>query len=407
MKWQALNRVFGGALLVAGTCIGAGMLGVPIATAAAGFYPSVVAFVFCWAMMTLSAFLMLEISLCYPEGSNLISMAKATLGRSGQWIAWFCYLLFLYSLMAAYTSGGAGIIAKIFNKLGIHESFSLYAFIGFFAAVVYLGTKWVDGINRIMMVGLIIAYVALVSLAAPEVKVEKLNEGSAQFLFMAAPLLVTAFGFHLLIPSLKNYMHSHVKELRLAIFFGGLLPLVVYLLWEYIVLGLVPVYGSAGLLAIDQSPQPVVALTQALSDTLNNQWVTLFARTFGFCAILTSFVGVALGLFDFLSDGFQIKKSPVGKSMLTVLTFLPPALFSLFYPAGFLLALRYAGIFAAILLVMYPALMVWSHRYRLKQKSEYQVFGGRGVLLLVMIFGFGVICLEVLQELHLLPLPNV
>tara|TARA_R110002110_G_scaffold400317_2_gene616679 strand:+ start:33618 stop:34841 length:1224 start_codon:yes stop_codon:yes gene_type:complete len=407
MKWQALNRVLGGALLVTGTCIGAGMLGVPIATAAGGFYPAAAAFIFCWMMMTLSAFLMLEISLCYPEGSNLISMAQATLGQSGKWIAWVCYLLFLYSLMAAYTSGGSGIVAKIFNKLGIAEELSVLAFVGFFAVFIYLGTQWVDGINRIMMVGLIVAYVALVSIAAPEVEIEKLHNGEAKFLFMSAPLLVTAFGFHLLIPSLKNYMHSHVKELRLAIFLGGLLPLIVYLLWEWVVLGLVPVYGEAGLLALDKSPQPVVALSQALSGTLNNQWMTLFARIFSFCAILTSFVGVALGLFDFLSDGFHIKRSPTGKIILTVLTFLPPTLFSLFYPAGFLLALRYAGVFAAILLVMYPALMVWCHRYHLRQKSEYQVFGGRGVLLLVMIFGCGVICLEVLQELHLLPLPNM
>lgn len=406
MKWQAVNRILGGALLVSGTCIGAGMLGLPLSTAAGGFYPSVIAFVLSWLFMTLSAFLMLEISLCYPEGSNLISMAKSTLGQSGKWIAWFCYLLFLYSLMAAYTTGATTIVAKIFAKLALPEELSLITFVGFFSLVVYLGTKWVDGVNRLMMIGLIIAYAALVVFAAPSVETAHFAQGDAKFLVMAAPLLVTSFGFHLLIPSLKNYMHSHVAELKMAIFLGGLLPLLVYLLWEFIVLGAIPASGPDGLISISQSDKPLVALTQALSGKMQNLWVTLTSRGFSFCALLTSFIGVALGLFDFLSDGLQIKKTSMGKIALAALTFLPPALFSIFYPAGFLLALRYAGIFAAILLVMYPALMVWRHRYVLNLPSPYKVFGGKAILILVIIFGCVVIGLEVMQELKLLPMPN-
>ena len=53
----------GGVLLVAGTCIGAGMIGVPVKTAASGFYPTLIAFVLVLAIMTMSALLFLEASL--------------------------------------------------------------------------------------------------------------------------------------------------------------------------------------------------------------------------------------------------------------------------------------------------------------------------------------------------------
>ena len=50
-----LSRLVGAVLLVAGTCIGAGMLGMPILTGAAGFVPSIAAFVGGWLFMVVSA----------------------------------------------------------------------------------------------------------------------------------------------------------------------------------------------------------------------------------------------------------------------------------------------------------------------------------------------------------------
>ena len=38
------GSVFGGMLLIAGSCIGSGMLGIPIVTGVAGFFPSLLMF---------------------------------------------------------------------------------------------------------------------------------------------------------------------------------------------------------------------------------------------------------------------------------------------------------------------------------------------------------------------------
>jgi tyrosine-specific transport protein len=190
---------------------------------------------------------------------------------------------------------------------------------------------------------------------------------------------------------------------------GSLLPLIVYLLWEIIVLGVIPVSGEKGLVAIlhqehVSGKQAVIELTQLLSHLLHNQHINLLAGIFGLCAMLTSFIGVALGLFDFFADGFHIPKTAKGKVILALLTFFVPVMIAIFYPR-FITALHYAGFFAAILLVIFPALMVWIGRYRLQIKSEYQVMGGKALVVATFLFGMGVIVLEVLHRLNKLPTP--
>ncbi|MBS0286756.1 MAG: amino acid permease [Proteobacteria bacterium] len=409
MSGFSINKVFGGAMLVSGTCIGAGMLALPVSTAAGGFYPSSMVFIFCWLMMTFSAFLMLEVSLWYPEETNLITMAKSTLGKPGEFIAWATYVLFLYALMTAYTSGASGIIGKILGTMGFDESLGLWITVVIFAAIVYFGARSVDWANRIMMIGLIGAYVALVGIVIPKVSPQMLADGHPKYLWTTGPLLVTSFGFHLLIPSLKNYLSSDVKALRWSIFFGSLLPLIVYLLWEVLVLGVIPVKGEQGLVAIlhaehHTGKQAVIELTQLLSHLLKNSHVTVLAGVFGLCAMLTSFIGVALGLFDFFADGFHIKKTVRGKFTLAALTFLPPVLMALFYPR-FITALHYAGFFAAILLVIFPAVMVWWGRYCQHKEAQYRVMGGKAAVIATFLFGVAVIILEILHRLEKLPTP--
>jgi tyrosine-specific transport protein len=182
--------------------------------------------------------------------------------------------------------------------------------------------------------------------------------------------------------------------------------------WELLILGVVPTHGEQGLIAILQAEhhsgkQAVIELTQLLSDMVQNPKITFYARSFGLFAILTSFIGVALGLFDFLADGFSVKmKTAKNRFVLAVLTFLPPILIAIFYPR-FITALHYAGLFAAVLLVILPALLVWWGRYRLGLNPPYRVWGGKTMIVLVLLFGFGVIALEIMDHLHVLPVPTM
>ena len=114
------SRFIGGILLIIGTSIGAGMLALPIANAATGFWQSSIFLFLCWVFMTLGAFFILEANLYLPKGKNMISMAQATLGNYGLLIAWVSYLFLLYTLLSAYISGGTDILNSLLLKIEIH-----------------------------------------------------------------------------------------------------------------------------------------------------------------------------------------------------------------------------------------------------------------------------------------------
>jgi len=65
-------------------------------------------------------------------------------------------------------------------------------------------------------------------------------------------------------------------------------------------------------------------------------------------------------LCDFLADGAKINKTSKKGILVYVGTFIPPLSVVLLAPNIFIAALSYAGIFCIILLMLMPALMVWS-----------------------------------------------
>ena len=49
-------------------------------------------------------------------------------------------------------------------------------------------------------------------------------------------------------PHLMTYMDRDVKKVRISIILGTSIPLLVYLVWETLILGIVPIEGPGGLL---------------------------------------------------------------------------------------------------------------------------------------------------------------
>ena len=104
-------------------------------------------------------------------------------------------------------------------------------------------------------------------------------------------------------------------------------------------------------------------------------------KIFSTLALVTSFLGVALGLLecieDLLKQSFDIH---AGRISLGLMTFIPPVLFSLFYPEGFILALGYAGQMFAFYAVVLPVALVWKAR-SIHPNLPYQVWGGKALLI--------------------------
>jgi tyrosine-specific transport protein len=172
---------------------------------------------------------------------------------------------------------------------------------------------------------------------------------------------------------------------------GSAIPLMIYLVWEWLILGIVPLQNFQ--VALDQGE----IATEALKNAVGVSWVVDIAQAFAFFAIVTSFLSVSLSFVDFLADGLKIKKTPKGKVILTLLVLGPPFLCALLYPTIFLIALNTAGGFGAVILFgILPALMAWKGRYTQKLALPQLVPGGKPLLIAVMAFALWVIVLQII-----------
>ncbi|WP_131782747.1 amino acid permease [Legionella gresilensis] len=369
-------KFIGGILLIVGTSIGGGMLALPVATAAAGFWSSSIFLLLCWAIMTLGALFILEANLYLPPGKHMVSMAAATLGNSGLLVAWLSYLFLLYTLLSAYISGGADVMGSLFSRVGIslQEWQSSLLFTLLFGSIVYSGIHKVDLLNRALMFGKLAVYLILVILIAPHVHMVNLAEGNYRYINASIMILITSFGFAIIVPNLRDYFNDDLITLRKVILIGSLIPLICYLAWNAVIIGSLPAQGEKGLAALMQSEHTTSDLANVLSSTVQSTTINTFFNFFTSICMLTAFLGVALCLISFLADGLKVEQKGRNGLLLFILTFLPPLLIVIYYPGAYIHALNYAGIICVILLLLLPALMVAYGRK--KFTGRYQVLGG-------------------------------
>ncbi len=384
---KAYSKVLGGALIIAGTSIGAGMLGLPVATAEGGFFPSLLIYFICYLVMTITGLLYLEITLKLPEGSNIISMAKNYLGNHWKIVVWLVYLFLFYCLSVSYLSVGAKFFTAALGDK-VPYVVGLMLFLGLFGSMVFKGVRWVDKANSVLMIGLLISYFAFVVIGFPYVDTTHFVYADASKALIALPVILVSFGYQATVPSLVQYMKRDVNKIRLSIVLGTTIALGVYLLWQYLVVGIIATEGVGGLI---EAKKMGVSVVDTLKMCTQHPYLSVLGQLFGFFAITTSYLGVNLGLFDFIADGLSLAKKGLPKVLVASLTFLPPAIIVMLYPNVFLKALSYAGGFGgALLLVALPVVMVFMSRFVKKDPKSGYIFPitriGLVMLLLFVMF---------------------
>ncbi len=406
-KDNGTGSVLGGMLLITGSCLGAGMLGIPIMTGISGFFPSMLMFFLAWLFMTTTALLVVEANSWFKRQVNLLSMTEYALGRWGRVVCWVTYLFLFYALLVAYISGIGGLTSSFFQ---ITFSVNLPLWVGclffvlLFGWIVYLGTRRVDHCNRVLMFGKIAFFVLLVLVGVNYLTPSLLLRTESQYMLNSLPLLVIAFGFHNMIPSLTAYLKGDIRRVRITIIGGSLMVLVIYFIWEVVVLGTVPVGGADGLVASLKMDREA---SQALAAVINSPWVRTFSQGLAFFALLTSFLAQALSLVHFLSDGMKIKYTKSENVGVCAMALVPPLIVALIYPQLFFQALNFAGgICAVILFGLLPAAMVWIGRYRKSPPGVRQVPGGKATLVLVALFACFILFVQLSSMLGAPYIPN-
>lgn len=394
------SKIFGSTLIIAGTTIGAGMLALPLASAGIGFSISLMIMVSLWALMAFTALLMVEVHQEAQSNATLHTLAKQILGPRGKLIASFSMLFLFYALCAAYIAGGGAQFAtRVTQWFGVQVDGALATtlFTLLVATIVTIGTSTVDKVNRVLFTLKIVAMVAVLFFLAPNVsQAYLLSMPLEQGLVVASiPVIFTSFGFHGSIPAIVRYLDGDTGSLRKAVLFGSLIPLVIYIFWQIVTLGVVK---QDDLLA----NSALSGLIAQLAITVHQSQLGTLVGVFADLALLTSFLGVSLGLFEFLVDTLKKQQGNSNRVIAAVVTFTPPLGFALFYPQGFITALGYAAIALTILAIFLPVAMVNKVRKQNPQRA-YRVAGGQVSLLLTGGVGVLIVTAQLLISLGLLP----
>ena len=379
------NKTFGSALIVAGTTIGAGMVSMPLTSAGMGFGYTLLLLLILWGLLSYSALLFVEVyQKAERQDAGIATLTEQYFGMTGRVLATLSLVVFMYAILTVYVLMSSDLISTVMPSLKEYGQEISIAFTIFFGIFIIAGTGKVDLATRMLFIAKLAALVVLLFFMLPKVTMENLMAMPLDkwLIVSASPFFFTSFGFHVVIPSINRYLDGNVKRLRLAIIGGTALPLAIYILWQMATHGVLSQATFVQILA--QNPT-LGGLVEAVTQITGSEAIGWSVRLFSLFALITSFLGVALALFDCLDDLLKRVKVRTNRLKLGLLTFLPVLFFALFY-RDFLAVLALAGQMFTFYGLVLPVGLAWRFR-KLHPNMPYRVIGGNFSLLFALVLG--------------------
>jgi len=372
-----MNKKFGGILLVAGTCIGSGMIALPMVLAKLGLIPSLLLMLATWFVMYYTSLINLELNLQANQGLSLAQLGRYFSGKTAEIVGLVSLKLLSYSLLAVFIYGGSSIIKEFLStQLGKEFSFYQVAYCYTLVAIslLLLPLRIIDYLNRILCLGLlavIALFLAGLVLSVQWTHLPLFGPSTHDFSTWTAviPIVFTSFGFQVIFHTLTNYCHKNPKMLKQVFFWGSLIPAAVYLLWTSCILGVVYHKAPEFYSRMIHGHTEVGELIQVLSGMTSWHCLQLFVWGISSLAIITSVLGVGLGLVDSLTNHLEVKVTHphMRKVYAVLLTLLPAYLAVIYVPNAFITVLGFVGMILAVLAIILPIYLFW----KVKSKTLY------------------------------------
>lgn len=395
------SKVVSLALLIAGSALGAGLLGLPILTGLAGAVPSAALTVLLWLMMVGVGLILVDQTL--DSGltrGDLGPIYRARLGRWGEAAAGVIYLILFHGLLTAYLSGAGEVLSQLTSTAQARP----YLTVGFFivgAGLVLFGLDLVRRCNAWMMGLLILSFGLLVAASLAGFRPARLAEADWLFAPGAAPIILCAFGYQNLIPLVCRTLDQDRRRISRAIVLGTGLVLAINLIWIVLIIGALPLKGPGGgnILAAFNHNQPA---TIPLAVALDSKLIVFSGLVFSVLAMLTSYVAVGSALISFTGDLLRAAGLSGRPGLARLLTLGPSLVATWLFPHLFLSLLNLVG--GGCLIVLFgimPCLMALRSG-RARDQNPWRGRGLAGLLLALFVIILG---LEIMQEIGWLSIP--
>lgn len=379
--------------LVLGTMLGAGILGLPTSAGLSGLAACITAQLLVASAMLFSAVIIINENVSARKNNfNYPSLYESCLGSKGKWLAVTANIIILYGLLIAYISGSTSVVSHL---TGIPDNYQKPLMVAIYLVLSIMsmgGLELIKRYNSVLVFFLLGSFIVMLCLLFSRVNLSNLMKyNDFGFLPSVFPIIVSAFCFHTIIPSICSASRWHKKNIITAVIISLVFVFFLNTFWIGAVIGILPLEGDAGL---DYAYRHGMPATIPLDNMIDSDLFTALSVSFALLAIITSFIGVSISLKDFLRDILENTFGYTSRSLNLIFTFIPPILISLLYPDIFLDAMNIVGgVGIVILFGILPAVI------HIK-KSATRLSAALGILMLLVFISF--LLFEVCQETGLL-----
>ncbi len=280
--------------ILVGTTIGAGIFGLPYTIARIGFLPGLFYLLILGGLILLLNLLYGEVILRTPGDHQLTGYGQVYLGKKGRHLATLALFISLYGALLAYLVKIGEFLALILN-LPHHLVFSLLFF--FLASMaLFFGLKAVSQIELVLVI-LIIAFMSLIGL----VGAKSVLGTNLSLVDLTLPSLTLPYGVLLFaltgtssIPEMEEVLRQEPQKLKKAILLGTLIPILIYLFFLLLVVGI------SGL---QTSEDAITGLLPFLSS-----WIVKLGAGLGVLTMGTSFLALGYVLREVWHRDFKLPK---------------------------------------------------------------------------------------------------
>jgi len=383
---MATKPLLGAIAILVGSIVGAGVLGLPYVFAQAGYFISLITTIIVGSAILMEFLLAGEISYETPGKHQLVGLAKRYLGIKGKVLMQLMVLLTVWGAMLAYTVGSGDVIANFFSFKTLFglPSRIVFSLVFFFllSIPIYFGLKTTEKVELPLVIFFISLIIAMCVFAIDKINFANFQTFNVSKAFLPYGVILFAIAGSIIIPEVKQAVGNNAKLLKRAILIGGTIPILLYLFFATIVVGVVGEKASeVATIAFGEMTSPVVVI---------------LGNLFALIAMATSFMALGLVLKDTFIQDFKLSNWQAFLLTISI------PLVLLFFFQSFASIIGVTGAFAVGLTGILVAVMaIKARKYKVKSK-ELAIKQTLAPFFVIAVFTLGII-LTALQMLGLNP----
>lgn len=399
-------------MLIPGCAVGAGLFSFPVITGLSGFFPSTIAIVLTAIFSTFAGLAIVELSSFLREkhlknnihlnpedrekieqehqNMHFFSINQHFLPKSLQAIALILFLFMGYGSLVGYVAGMVPIVNSFLPNL-LHFSteatthiISLFILCIFFY-ITHQKHKLIIYLNNIFTPLVIVVYAYLLGMAFFHFDPSMLTKhADYSKMYLNFPILLTAFSHQLMIPTIVNMMKGNKKQLRQIVLAGNAINLIVYLIWNTVILGCVSLHD------IEHAFRMSHPITMVLLGGQGNLF-TISSNIFALITMFTSFLAISLSVKDYWADHLKINSDGLWSQ---IFLFIPVIVIFFMFDKLFLWVFSSTGGYGdSILFGLLPIYMLYN-----AYKQGFKEYYSKGTLLFASLFFLGVFGIQVYSD---------